>query len=43
MAWGGEEEQEAKIMAGNPDAKNWQKEAELILKAMVHVEFLLID
>jgi hypothetical protein len=32
MAWGGEEEQQQEIAAGNPDAKNWQKEAERIVE-----------
>ena len=27
MAWGGQEEQEAEIAAGNPNAKNWHDEA----------------
>jgi hypothetical protein len=35
MAWGGQEEQDAEICGGNPDAKNWQQEAEQIVEATV--------
>jgi hypothetical protein len=35
MVWGGEEEQIAEINASNPDAKNWQREAERIVEATV--------
>jgi hypothetical protein len=37
MAWGGEAEQAAEIQAGNPDAKNWQREAEAVIEATVCV------
>ncbi|KAG6816320.1 hypothetical protein H0H87_007006 [Tephrocybe sp. NHM501043] len=32
MAWGGEEEQKAKRLKGNPHVKNWQDEAMKIVK-----------
>jgi len=41
MAWGGEEEQLEEIAAGNPDAKNWQKEAEQIVEAMVRLQLVI--
>ncbi|KAF5378846.1 hypothetical protein D9615_006888 [Tricholomella constricta] len=35
LAWGGEEEQKKEMMEGNPNAKNWQDEAQKIVeKAM---------
>lgn len=40
MAWGGLEEQEAEIAAGNPDAKNWQDEAWKIIEKQVCMLFL---
>jgi hypothetical protein len=39
MAWGGEQEQQAEIAVGNVDAKNWQKEAQCIIEAAVHVKY----
>jgi hypothetical protein len=35
LAWGGEKEQAEERAAGNWNAKNWQDEAQKILKAMV--------
>src|ERR1700730_18674512 len=35
MAWGGEDEQHKELTARNLDAKNWQKEAEMIVEAAV--------
>jgi hypothetical protein len=35
LAWGGEEEQAAEIAAGNPLAKNWQREAEIVVEEAV--------
>jgi hypothetical protein len=35
LAWGGAEEQEAEIEAGNLEAKNWQDEARKILEKTV--------
>jgi hypothetical protein len=37
-AWGGEEEEEAEILAGNMHAKNWQAKACKILENMVHLQ-----
>jgi len=34
-AWGGEEEEEAEITAGNIDTKNWQAKAWKIMENMV--------
>jgi hypothetical protein len=48
LAWGGAEEQQAEIAAGNFDAKDWQSEAQVIVENTVctyynyqlfHVEF----
>ncbi|KAM6504300.1 hypothetical protein JOM56_001243, partial [Amanita muscaria] len=35
VMWGGEEEQQAERLAGNPDVKNWQDEALQIVEATV--------
>jgi hypothetical protein len=35
LAWGGADEQVAEILAGNPDAKNWQDEAKKIVENTV--------
>jgi len=35
MSWGGEEEQDAAIAAGNPHAKNWHDEARQLVERTV--------
>ena len=35
LAWGGADEQAAEIAAGNPDAKDWQDEAKIIVEKTV--------
>jgi hypothetical protein len=35
MAWGGEAEQKAEILNGNPNAKNWHEEAQKVVEEAV--------
>lgn len=41
-AWGGPEEKEAEIAAGNPHAKDWQDEALKIVEKTVSHRFSLL-
>src|ERR1700678_3603048 len=40
--WGGEQEQEQELEKGNVDARNWQEEAQKVVKRVVRFSLFLI-